>query len=228
LHPQLPRIPLDASQDASEMARSRGKKSKLPPRVRLKRWIPRLSRLDFASREIIEALTAARGNFPDDVFIELDINNEIRDIVGDYMGDRCSRIPPKEFRQQIRAFKKALDAFFTKFPDLDGAVAEALNRELDQVDVEQAPDLAIIRDILDVLLGAVVSVDKRESGAGTDANREAHLLVEGLASIYKKHTGKRPSKKIDGPFGRFVKAVNEHIPERFKLNGLVHLLRGMG
>jgi hypothetical protein len=144
------------------------------------------------------------------------------------MGDRCSRIPPKEFRQQIRAFKKALDAFFTKFPDLDGAVAEALNRELDQVDVEQAPDLAIIRDILDVLLGAVVSVDKRESGAGTDANREAHLLVEGLASIYKKHTGKRPSKKIDGPFGRFVKAVNEHIPERFKLNGLVHLLRGMG
>jgi hypothetical protein len=45
------------------MARSRGKKSKLPPRVRLKRWIPRLSRLDFASREIIEALTAARGNF---------------------------------------------------------------------------------------------------------------------------------------------------------------------
>ena len=210
------------------MARSRGKKSKLPPRVRLKRRIPRLSHLDFASREIIEALTAARGHFPDDDFIELYINNEIRDIVVDYMGDRCSRIPPKEFRQQICAFKKALDAFLTKFPDLDGAVAEALNRELDQVDFEQAPDLAIIRDILDVLLGAVVSVDKRESGAGTDANREAHLLVEGLANIYKKHTGKRPSKKIDGPFGRFVKAVNEHIPERFKLNGLDHLLRGMG
>ena len=73
-----------------------------------------------------------------------------------------------------------------------------------------------------------MSVGKRESGAGTDANREAHLLVEGLANIYKKHTGKRPSKKIDGPFGRFVKAVNEHIPERFKLNGLDHLLRGMG
>ena len=136
--------------------------------------------------------------------------------------------PPKEFRQRICAFKKALDAFLTKFPDLDGAVAEALNLELDQVDVEQAPDLAFIRDILNVLLAAVESVGKAESGAGTDANREAHLLVEGLANIYKKHTGKRPSKKLDGPFGQFVEAVNKQIPGRFKLNGLDHLLRGVG
>ena len=88
------------------MARSRGKKSKLPPRVRLKRWIPRLSRLDFASREIIEALTAARGNFPNDVFIELEIENEIGDIVRDYMGDRCSRIPRKSFANGFAHSKK--------------------------------------------------------------------------------------------------------------------------
>jgi hypothetical protein len=70
----------------SEMARSRGKKSKLPPRVRSNRWRPRLSHIDFASTEIVEALIAAGGTVPDAVG-ELDIHNEIRDIVGDYIMD---------------------------------------------------------------------------------------------------------------------------------------------
>jgi hypothetical protein len=86
----------------------------------------------------------------------------------------------------------------------------------------------LIRKTLDILRGAVSSLSKTESGAGTHANREAHLLVQGLANIYEKRTKKKPSKKIDGQFGRFVEAVNEKIPKRFKLNGLDHLLRGVG
>jgi hypothetical protein len=191
--------------------------------------MPRLSGLNFASDEIIKALvpknTTVGGEF---VLVELTIGNEIREIVADYIADRCSRVPPKEFRGAIRAFQKALDIFLDKFPGADSALAEALNQQLDQADDTSTPHLAAIRDGLGILRTAVEALAKAESGAGTDAHREGHLLVKGLANIYEKYRRKKPSKKIDGPFGHFVEKVNEQIPEAYRLTGLEHLLRTMG
>jgi hypothetical protein len=191
--------------------------------------MPRLSDVDFASDEIIKALmpkSATRG--AQFVLIELSIHNEIREIVADYIADRHSRVPPKEFREALRVFEKSLDIFLYKFPKAGSALAEALNQELDRADDSNAPDLAAIRDGLDVLRSTVKHLAEAERGAGTDAHREGHLLIEGLANIYEKYSGKKPSKKVDGPFGRFVEAVNEKIPERYRLTGLEHLLRMVG
>jgi hypothetical protein len=210
-----------------DSTRKRGGKSKLPPRVPSARRVPRLSEVDFATEEIARLLKPQRRVFAS-ILANFDLHNDIRAIVADYIADRTSQAPPKEFRRSIRAFKKALEAFLTKLPAAHDPLAEALNGELDQVDAEAAPDLMYVSDGLSALLGAVKCLETAENGRGTDANRPAHTLLDGLARIYKERTGKSPSKKIDGQFGKFVEAVNRQIPERFQLNGLEHLIRTAG
>ena len=206
--------------------RQRGGKSKLPPRVPSLRRLQRLSKIDFATPGIVRMLgmstSGDRG-----VFVELDLHNEIRAIVADYIADRLSQVPPKEFRKRIRAFRSVVETFLRKFPTTQDEVTEAINRELDQIESDWAPSLSHIGNGLDVVLDVVKSLETVEGGAGTDANRAAHLLLAGLASVYRKRTGKRPSKKIDGKFAKFVQAVNAQIPARFKLNGLAHLIRSV-
>ena len=175
--------------------RQRGGKSKLPPRVPSLRRLPRLSKINFADPEIVRALgmstSGDRG-----VFVELDLNNEIRAIVADYIADRSSQAPPREFRRRIRTFRSALEIFLRKFPSTQDAVTEAVNLELNKIESDWAPGLSHIRDGLDAVLEAVRFLEAVEGGAGTDANRAAHLALKGLATHIETAPARGRPKKL--------------------------------
>ena len=76
-----------------------------------------------------------------------------------------------------------------------------------------------------MLVEATKQVRDAERGAGTDSNRKAYALIGGLARIYSERTGKEPSASSEGPFARFVEAVNALIPSNFRLYGLENLIR---
>jgi hypothetical protein len=240
LHRQLPRNPFPVRSWCCEMnaraalsrathrPRVRGKKSKLPPRIPGTRKIPRLSGIDFASKQIVEALSPSNAAEQECILDELNIHNEIRNLVGFYIADRRNKMPPAEFRKQIRELRKSLENFSKRLSAANSAVIEALNQELSRAGYEQIQDGETLLLSFKLLHEALASIDKAESGAGIRANREGHLLLEGLARFYEDSTGKKPSKKMESRFGRFVQAVNDQIPERFKLTGLEHLLRMVG
>jgi hypothetical protein len=114
-----------------------------------------------------------------------------------------------------------------------------LNGELNILDDEAAPDTEYIRGGLDTLLEAVKRLAVDEGGPGRDANRAKHLLIRGLARIFEDHTGKRASSSfyidrtsegdsaVRGEFADFVKAVNESIPDGYRLVGLETLFRSL-
>jgi hypothetical protein len=118
---------------------------------------------------------------------------------------------------------------------VDRVVVEALNSELAAIDCEQAPDLAFVREGLDALqneqapdlaciragLDALQNAARRiridEAGAGKPHDRIALELVRGLGVIFKERTG-NISSSPSGRFAQFVNAVNDLIPEGFRLD----------
>jgi hypothetical protein len=157
------------------------------------------------------------------------LSNHVREIVSYYLADRTVSLP--EFRNRVVKFARALEGLLKKFPDdetsaVDSAIIEAINHELDEIDdAEKAPDFPFVRDGLRVLVEATKRVRDAERGAGTDSNRKAYTLIRGLARIYFERTGKKPSASSEGPFARFVEAVNALIPSNFRLHGLENLIR---
>jgi hypothetical protein len=209
-------------------ARRPGRRSHLPSRTTTSRKLPRLPNINFASADVRQPLIDAgwaRGN---DLEI-LQLSNHVREIVSDYFADRTVSLP--DFRNRVVKFARALEGLLKKFPDdetsaVDSAIIEAINRELEEIDdPERAPDFPFVRDGLRVLVEATKQVRDAERGAGTDSNRKAYTLISGLALIYFERTGKKPSASSEGPFSRFVEAVNALIPSQFRLHGLENLIR---
>ena len=213
-------------------SRRRGRRSHLPSRTTTSRKLPRLN-IDFASAEVRKSLIDAGwsgGNDLEGNDLEgLQLANHVREIVSDYLADRTVSLP--EFRNRVVKFARALEGLLKKFPDdetsaVDSAIIEAINRELDEIDdAEKAPDFPFVRDGFRVLVEATKRVRDAERGAGTDSNRKAYTLIRGLARIYFERTGKKPSASSEGPFARFVEAVNALIPSKFRLYGLENLIK---
>jgi hypothetical protein len=212
---------------ATRGARKPSRKSGLLPRSPLARRLPRLANIDFASGAIVEVLAAAGWNAS--VLAEHDLDRHIREIVVDYISDksaeRSNRVTLKELREGIAKFGRDIDKLISQagsMPDasrsaIHSVMAEALNRELDELDQEGAPDLEYIRASLETLRAATRRVLADESGAGPPADRVGLTLVRAIATIFEKCTGKRASASPDGRFAGFVAAVNGRIPKAFQL-----------
>jgi hypothetical protein len=149
------------------------------------------------------------------------------------------QIPPPN--SAVRAaidpiIQKKIMAQFPSLPD------DPMQQFLTIIDNTQLADDGRLYNLaigLRTALSATEEVRKAEGGPGRDANRAGHRLVGSLASIYEDATGKRPSRALNqvakdegknpvaGPFGPFVKAVNEQIPEAFRLKDIDGVIRSL-
>jgi hypothetical protein len=71
---------------------------------------------------------------------------------------------------------------------------------------------------LTILRHAAERVRNAESGGGAPADRNALVLVRGLAVIFQERSKRNPSPSPAGHFAAFVRAVDELIPEEFRLD----------
>jgi hypothetical protein len=124
--------------------------------------------------------------------------------------------------------------------NLRSALFEALDRELDRQHEEEGKmelDIATIRSVLETLQRAVEGLQAVEKGRGPDGDRSKHQLVRGLAVIFEEYTGQKPKRSYDpvpvgddavtGKFANFVKAVNELIPEPYRIKKFDTLIRAV-
>jgi hypothetical protein len=217
------------------MVRRPGPKSGLPPRSPVSRRLPRLRGIDFAADAIVEPLKAA--GWSNDAFLARhQLDRHIRAIVSDYMSDkhadRLNRVTLKELRDRIAKFGRDIDKLISESGSMpeasrsaaDCVTVEAVNRELDVLDREEAPDLEYIRAGLGTLRAATRRILAAESGAGPPADRIGLTFVRGLAVIFKECTGKPASPSPDSRFARFVAATNEQIPKGFRLERIESLI----
>jgi len=121
---------------------------------------------------------------------------------------------------------------------LRSALSEALDRELERQHTEEGAietDIDIILSSLKTLQSAVEHLQAEEKGRGPDGDRPKHRLILGLARIFEERTGEKPKRSYDpkqtgddamtGKFANFIKAVNELIPEPYRIKGLDTLIR---
>jgi hypothetical protein len=164
----------------------------------------------------------------------LELSNDIRHVVADYISDARYQQSPKKFRPGAKSFHKTLKAAVAKFPSAESEHVEALNLELEKLDLEDVPDIEHCRTVIRALLEASERVQANEAGPGADADRAKHLLVAGLARIYEERTGRRPARGFDlyadkphaaGLFFTFVTAVNELLPVPLRLSDIDGLIR---
>jgi hypothetical protein len=273
------------------MAKQRGRKANLSPRVPATRKLPKLGKWvvkelpdgtkrrvfvpqDFATPAVVKALEAAGWNRPvskhisdaaeetieaadfdeliarldhskgaaaeeavmatafDEITALHDLNNDIRHLVADYISDARYQQLPKEFRREVKPFHTALKQVVARFPRCGTTFAEALNLELEKLDLEDAPDGDVCRSVVFALFQASESILADEAGRGTDANRAKRLFFDGLARIYKERTGLKPTwvfdtkeEKPTGPFFTFAAAVNKQLPADVRLTDINHLIR---
>ena len=98
-------------------------------------------------------------------------------------------------------------------------------------------DIATTRSVLETLQSAVARLQASEKGRGPDGDRSKHQLARGLAIIFQEYTGQKPKRSYDpvqmgddavtGKFASFVKAVNELIPEPYRIKKLDTLIRAV-
>jgi hypothetical protein len=204
-------------------SRKPGRKSHLMPRSPVVRRLPKLAGVDFTTDAVLEPLGWNVVSSPSELRREL--NEDIRLIVADYMSDRDAerrnRVTPAELRTTIANLERVIHKLINAFPDRASAlglvVTEAINRELDGLNIEASSDLDYVRDGLGGLHEAVKLVRIAERGAGPHPNRPALTLLRGLGCIYFERTGKSPPRSSNSKFGRFVKAINILIPKSFQL-----------
>ena len=123
---------------------------------------------------------------------------------------------------------------------LRSTLSEALDRELEQQHEEEGKmelDIATTGSVLETLQSAVARLQAVEKGRGPDGDRSKHQLVRGLAIIFEESTGQKPKRSYDpsqmgddavtGKFANFVKAVNELIPEPYRIKKLDTLIRAV-
>jgi hypothetical protein len=222
-------------------SRKPGRKSRLPPRTPDARYIWTTTKIDFAPDAVIRPLKNAGWSFDrNDIaseFETLGLHACIRDLVLDYMSvstsERTVRLrdggTPEKLRKAVAKLEREITKFMIQLPNIaehaaDSMVVEALNRELDKIECEAAPDLEFVRAGLNALKCAANQVRTAESGAGPPANRAALELIRGLCTIYQERTSSVPSSSPDGLFAQFVRAINDLIPEKFQIAGLDHLI----
>jgi hypothetical protein len=124
--------------------------------------------------------------------------------------------------------------------NLRSVLSEALDRELEQQHEEEGKmqlDIATTRSVLETLQSAVARLQAVEKGRGPDGDRSKHQLVRGLAVIFGEYTGQKPKRSYDpsqigedavtGKFANFAKAVNELIPEPYRIKKLDTLIRAV-
>jgi hypothetical protein len=218
-------------------------KSALPPRNPNAIWLPRLKAVNFASNAVIKRLKDAGlvleefDGIPDELALAC-IHNHIREIVSCYISDRAGAlrndVASAKIRKMVAKLERNVGDIIRQLPDEsesalsadDRVIMEAIDRELDAIDCDEAPDLASIRVVLQALQNAAKRIRNDESGAGRPADRIAHNLVLGLRKIFEERTNKIATASPNGQFARFVIAVNKHIPKGYKLplNELDHLI----
>jgi hypothetical protein len=224
--------------------------------------LPRLDQINVANEKVLDALKRAGWSAPNsdgfsEVVSELDLNNDIRWVVQSYLFDKAAGVSPKTFRSEIQRFKKSIDtivkqtnAFIEKIPPVYSAVAWAilqkwqrqLGENLDSEVCDEKPDpeylwehrFEIERAKSNITeLGQIVDqLIEEEAGGGRDANRAEHRLIDGLAEIFERWTGKVPTRDSDpqskfessSPFHSFVEAVDELLPA-FRLLDIDNLIR---
>jgi len=183
-----------------------------------------------------------------------DIENEIAWAARFYVSDVAFSVPPPEFRHDLLKFKAALEALVSAFPPRDSAVAEATRLswegqdEASRTDITgKYPDmvpnpweLGLHVDELERIIKPFVAItaelDEEERGRGRNGNRAANHFVDTLGSIFESATGRLPRRvysnydadPVAGPFGEFLRAVDDVLPSGFKFGDLDHLIRAYG
>jgi hypothetical protein len=164
------------------------------------------------------------------------LNNNIAAIVADYVADkhadRSNRVLLKELRDGVAKLGRDIDKLISpagSIPDasrsaLDRVMVEALDRELDVLDRDEAPDVEYIRVSLTSLRQATRRILAAERGAGPPADRIGLTLVRGFARIFRECTGKPASPSPNSRFAQFVAAINELIPKPFRLERFESLI----
>jgi hypothetical protein len=219
-------------------------KSKLPPRMPPHYTLPKLQDINFD--EILLALERAGWDRPElsdsdtslfnAVARELEIQNDISWMIRNYIAARAFAIDPSAFRAAIKDLESALTKLLSQFPDSQSLTYSAIQREFQAGAEADSLDLLSLKDGLDKLQRALKAIRASEGGKGRDADRAGHQLTTDLMDIFERLTGQRPSRggknntkegdeAITGRFARFMKVVNDLLPDDFKLGDIDNLIR---
>jgi hypothetical protein len=135
-------------------------KSALPPRNPNAIWLPRLKAVNFASNAVIKRLKDAGlvleefDGIPDELALAC-IHNHIREIVSCYISDRAGAlrndVASAKIRKMVAKLERNVGDIIRQLPDEsesalsadDRVIMEAIDRELDAIDCDEAPDLGI-------------------------------------------------------------------------------------
>jgi hypothetical protein len=186
------------------------------------------------------------------LFAEQNIRKEIRELVAMYCFDCEQQLAPKTFRLGLNKFYRRLSALIDDFPTGDAgldargtrlprernriilrsALSEALDRELERLGAGGL-DIQTILAHLQFLQSAVEHLQNEEKGRGPDGDRSKHKLIVGLARIFEERTGEKPQRSytlgggVTGKFANFVNAVNEKIPQPYRISNFDTLIRAV-
>jgi hypothetical protein len=223
-----------------------------PPEVRR---LPRTSDFNFASYTVARPLIEAGWNVdraPEEgaerFALALSdprqrLDRDMKGIVARYVADVAQRrarpaITTSKLRARASKFRNDVAKLLGNFRDhvavrgdreeadvlaVDGALFDAVDIRLESQGRTGVKDLGQIRDILRAVLEAIDAVQADES---TKPDRAAHELLKSLANVYSDLTGSAPSTVPNGPFFRFVEAVNRQIPDSYRAPDLVELIPG--
>jgi hypothetical protein len=218
------RLILEVRPDSVPIRPSRKSKVGLPPRGPNCRRLPRVD-IDFGGPDVINCLVKSGMDPLSSARHRL--NDWIRPMVEIYCSDRQIARRNPVTQKQLRGAASRLDRAIAAVIRLlsedssasasDRALIEALRVELDDMDVEEAPDPQYVRTALDAVQQAARRVRDSESGAGRPIDRAALDLVHGLANIFKECTG-RISGSVDGRFAEFVGLIDRRLPEELQFS----------
>jgi hypothetical protein len=182
--------------------------------------------------------------FDSDLFKEIiqkkQIHDAIAQAVSSYMSALRFAMRPAEFRRAIKRYSSGLEDLKDEITTTGHFVYVAIKEELRSIDGDVGGlyhrlDFTSLTADLDKLLAAINAIVDSERGVGREPNRAAYNLITALANIFESLTGKQRSRGtainqkgeevIASPFGRFVTAVNDRIPDGYKVTGLDNLIR---
>jgi hypothetical protein len=205
-----------------------------------------LTDADEAWRDILAAIGSG-------LLSELELNNDIGWVVRSYLLNKVAAISPKVYRRELRQFKKVLGILIEKIPASHSPIDFAIKekkwiQELYENDQDCSPcdqknnreplrdhrfGVERLQSDLIELCEIVGHLIDEESGPGRDASRAERRLIDGLARIFHRLTGKIPTRNSDpqskcessSPFHSFVEAVEELLPADFALSDIDNLIR---
>lgn len=236
---------------------ARRTKANLPPRTlavrRLPRWDAVAPPYDGAVAETLKCASQSELDY-----LELDEHlKNIGISISFYISNKDAEVDLPWFRSELRKFKQAIDGFMKSIPARNSPIGEAIwarweiTSPKERIAItEEWPEYVLDPSSLDldsddllhiIVPFAVMTAEllEEESGRGPDGDRAARELVRRLARNFEECTGRSArltmnpyagpgEDPVSGPFGRFMKAINEGLPDGFKLGNLEHLIRTYG